>query len=261
MKTAIIVSTLATILLSAGTAATAATIDFTGIDIAQISSWGGQDFTYTNGSGPSTGTVNVSLNYGNPTALQTGAGPDTTGFYALQDGGNLTPMSFHFSFDVPQSFTITQNESLAEIEVNSFTLPSGSWTLLSMDNATSTGSGTNITFVGANNTGPWGTYAISGSGSSFDFAITNFAGFPDYGSAISLDVGAVVGPVGPVVAISLAVRLQCSSESGKNYQAQFSYDMNSWTNVGVALPGTGQTVEFFDAAQPDPKRFYRIEVQ
>jgi hypothetical protein len=109
MKTSFIVTTFTTILLAAGMAATAATIDFTGIDMAAVASVSGQDFTYTNGTGPTTGTVNVLQITGTPSSLVTGSTPDATGFYVLQYGGG-DPMVFRFTFDTSRNFTITQNE-------------------------------------------------------------------------------------------------------------------------------------------------------
>lgn len=263
MKTSFIVTTFTTILLAARLAATAATINFTGIDMAAVASVAGQNFIYTNGAGPTTGTVNVRQITGTPSSLLTGSTPDVTGFYAEETAGDLSPMVFRFTFDTSRNFTITQNEFLANLEFNSFTLASGSWTVLSTAYATTTGSGSNISFVGVNGSpGPYGTYSIAGSGSSFDFAITNLAGYSVYGSAISVDVGSGTA-VGPEVAISLAVRLRWPSESGKTYQPIYSYDPNgnTWSNLGSPLAGTGQLMEIFDSTESGPKKFYRIQIQ
>lgn len=262
MKTSFIVTTFTTILLAARMAATAATINFTGIDMAAVASVSGQNFTYTNGTGPTTGTVNVRQITGTPSSLVTGQSPDATGFYVQEGGGNLSPMVFRFTFDTSRNFTVTQNETLENLEFNSFTLASGSWTVLSKAYATTTGSGSNITFVGVNMGPPYGTYSIAGSGSSFDFAITNYPGYPSYGSAISVDVGSGA-VVGPEVAISLAVRLRWPSESGKTYQPQYSYDLNgnTWSNLGSSLAGTGQLMEIFDSTESGPKKFYRVQIQ
>jgi uncharacterized repeat protein (TIGR01451 family) len=170
-------------------AAMPTTINFTGIDMAAVASVSGQNFTYTIGSGPATGTVNVRQITGTPSSLLTGSTPDVTGFYAEETGDDLSPMVYRFTFDTSRNFTITQNEYLANLEINSFTLPSGSWTVLSTADATTTGSGSNISFVGVNGAPPYGTYSIAGSGASFDFAITNLAGYSLYGSAISVQVG------------------------------------------------------------------------
>jgi hypothetical protein len=265
MKTSFIVTTFTTILLAARMAATAATINFTGIDMAAVASVSGQNFTYTNGTRPTTGTVNVRQITGTPSSLVTGQSPDATGFYVQEGGDNLSPMVFRFTFDTSRNFTVTQNETLENLEINSFTLPSGSWTVLSASYATTTGSGSNITFTGVNMGPPYGTYSIAGSGSSFDFAITNLAGYSIYGSAISVDVGSGAA-VGPEVAISLAglaVRLRWPSESGKTYQPIYSYDPNgnTWSNLGSSLAGTGQLMAIFDSTESGPKKFYRVQIQ
>ena len=113
---------------------------------------------------------------------------DPTGFYALQSSGDLKPLTFRFTFDAPREFIIAQNEYLADIEFNGFTLPSGSWHLLSASNTNTSGTGSEIGFSGVNGAPPYGNYSIDGGGSFFDFQITNSPGYPEYGSAITVNV-------------------------------------------------------------------------
>ncbi len=194
MKILRLVTFFIAILLAVPQIANADTIDFTGINLGAVASLPGQTFAYTNASDGATGMVTVLLVSGSPSAVQTGSTPDTTGFYALQTSDDLTPMVFRFTFDVTRSFTITQNEYLADLEVNSFTLPLGAWNLMSMAYSDATTNGSTLTFVGQNGSPPYGTFVIAGTGMSFDFSITNAPGYPEYGSAISIDVGPVTEP-------------------------------------------------------------------
>ena len=171
---------------SLGPQAGAAIVDFTGVTSAAVSSAFGQTFNYTVGA--SSGTLTVKLVGGQVGSLQTGSAPDPNGFYGIQSAGDLTPGTFRFTFDVPRTFQISQNESLANIEKNAFTLPSGSWSILALTDASVTNNGSNVGFVGNNGSPPYGYYAIQGSGPSFDYQITNLPGYPQYGSAISLNV-------------------------------------------------------------------------
>ncbi len=259
MKTSFFALLLAALCLHQPLAVHAETVLFTNVSLAAVSSPSGQDFPYIAGSGGATGVVTVRLVSGTPSGLQTGSSPDANGFYALQSG-DLTPMIFRFTFDVPRSFTVKQNETQAAIEVNSFTLSSGTWEVLYATDTTPSTNGSTVTFVAANGAPPYGDFSLTGTGTSFDFQITNSPGYSTYGSAISLNVlsGAVTGPE---VGISLAVRLRWQSQLGKSYQPQYSLDLNSnvWTNLGAPLPGTGQVMELFDTADFGPKKFYRVQ--
>lgn len=55
-----------------------------------------------------------------------------------------------------------------------------------------------------------------------------------------------------------AARLRWPTQSGKNYQPQFSYDLAKWYNLGSSVSGTGQTVEVLDEGTPDAPRSYRV---
>ncbi len=193
--------------LAAGAAllghAKAATVNFTGIDLADVSSADGQNFAFTAGGGPATGSVNVRLLSGDASAVTAGASPDTTGFNAeqydpSQNGSGLTPAVYEFTFNVAETFTLTQNESLTTYERNGFTLVSGgAWTVLSSSNVDTVINGSDISFTGAggaNQQPPYGQYDIEGTGTTFDFTITNFVGLINYGSAISVDVVPEPGP-------------------------------------------------------------------
>ena len=181
-----LLSTLIAVLFAAPFAATAAPIDFSAVNLHDVMS--GQVFSYTVGSGPATGTVTVTLISGMASSVEPGLSPDATGFYALQYAPTLPPMTFHFAFDTPRDFIIAENETQATCEVNAFTLSSGAWSELPAAYTTATSSGSTITFVAWNNEPPYGDYAIKGTGSWFDFQITNSPKFPYYGSAISVNV-------------------------------------------------------------------------
>ena len=114
--------------------------------------------------------------------------PDTTGFYGLQNDPDGTPYTFLFSLSSPVAFEIDQNETVTNNENNSFTIPSGSWTVLSSSNVTVTNSGSEVDFQGTLSTPPYGTYSIAGSGPSFDFVVTNQPNPGLFGSAISLNL-------------------------------------------------------------------------
>lgn len=163
------------------------TVNFTGINKAAVTSAGGENFLYQIGGVPA-GTLNVRLLSGDLDSVTTGSSPDSTGFYAIQSSPNLAAATFRFTLDVTQTVVITENESLTSLEDNSFTMPSGTWDVLSVSQATVSNSGSTVDFHGTS-TSPGGTaYSIRGSTNSFDFQIQNSAGFPSYGSAISLQV-------------------------------------------------------------------------
>jgi PEP-CTERM motif len=172
----------------------AGVVDFTGINLAQVSSASGQNFGYVEGvSGPS-GTVNVMLVSGVVDTLTIGSSPDPTGFYALQATPQTIgiPFLFNFTFSSSVDFTISENETLTSYEVNTLSVPaSGTLSLLSSADALVTSGLNQITFQGATAGGgaPYGTYTALGSGSSLDFFVRNQPGaFTLYGSSISINV-------------------------------------------------------------------------
>ena len=173
----------------------AVTVDFSGISSASVSSRGGQDFPYVVGSGSATGVLNVRLISGDISTLTTGADPDPTGFYILQIGA-LTPALFRFTFDRPRGVLIASNETLTGLETNTFSLAPGEgpWSVLSVSYASLENAGSEVTFVGLNNSPPYGHFLISAVASSFDFLVSNAPGFSVYGSAISLEVLDVATP-------------------------------------------------------------------
>ncbi len=177
------------VICSALSQAPAATVDFSNVDLATVSSASGQDFTYTVGAGPTTGTLNVRLVSGLLSSLTAGSSPDTTGLYAQQDSSDLTPVVLRFTLSTSQKFAISENETLTTLENNAFTLPSGAWTVISSSGATVGGSGSNVNFQGISDSPAPVAYSIQGTSSSFDFQITNTPGYPFYGSAISVNVG------------------------------------------------------------------------
>ncbi len=163
-------------------------IDFSGVNLASILSATGQDFSYTIGAGPSGGIVNVRVLSGDIDSVQPGDAPDPTGLYLLQGSPNLSPLTLQVTFDAVRALKIHENETLTAFEENTFSMPSGTWTLLSSQDATVSNSGSVITIVGNNNSPPWGSFSISGTTQVFDWEIDNSAGFSLYGSAISIDV-------------------------------------------------------------------------
>lgn len=57
------------------------------------------------------------------------------------------------------------------------------------------------------------------------------------------------------------MRLRFSSQTGHSYRVQFrdSLESGSWTNLGSALAGTGNALEFLDTPPAGtPQRFYRV---
>lgn len=187
---------LAAVALSAVRPAAAQTVDFSGVNLTQVSSGVGQNFAFA------TGSVNVRLLSGAVSSLTTGSSPDPTGFYALQSG-DLTPAIFRFTFDKVTSFAILENESLASYEVNEFLLPGGAWSNVTTSNATASGTSSDVVFRGNNGAPPYGDYSLEGTGLSFDFRIANDPAVPTYGSAISLNIGAVAVPEGNTFALAL----------------------------------------------------------
>lgn len=179
-----------------------AAVNFTGVDLTAVSSPAGQNFPYTVEGSSETGTLNVRLIEGDVSSVQTGQSPDLFGFYALQNVNNLTPATFRFSFDVARTFRVDQNETLTDIERNTFTLPSSQWDVLSSSNAVVTETGPSVSFLGTIASPPFGTYSIRGSGAFFDFQIVNSNAFPIAGSAISLSV--VPEPTAAAIAALLA---------------------------------------------------------
>jgi hypothetical protein len=179
------------------------TVDFSGISSALVASPDGQEFTYVLGSGPTTGILNVRLVSGDATGgITTGASPDPNGIYILQLPGALTPALLRFTFDQPRGFQITSNETLTAHETNTSSFVSGGspWQVLSSSDATVNNTGTQVTFVGVNDSPPYGQFAVSAAAGSFDFLVSNAPDWPIYGSALSLVV--VDRPV-PAVRISI----------------------------------------------------------
>ncbi len=55
--------------------------------------------------------------------------------------------------------------------------------------------------------------------------------------------------------------LSWSSQSGLQYQPQWSHDAQAWTNLGsTPQPGTGGTVSFVDTMPAADRRFYRLSI-
>ena len=143
------------------------------------------------------GTLNVRLVSGFPDSVQPGTSPDPTGFYARQyaSSGHIgSPMTFRFTFDTPLAYIVSQNETLTNLEQNTFTTSGVGWSVLTSSNVAISNSGPVINIIGTLSVPPYGNFVISSSSQSFDFTITNFPGFPEYGSAISLDVVATQSP-------------------------------------------------------------------
>ena len=172
-----------------GSIAKAAPVDFTGINVALVTSASGQDFAYTVGLGPTTGTLNVRWLSGDISTLTVGQSPDPTGFYVLQSPA-LSPVTFKFTFDAPRDIAINSNETLTAREQNTFTLPPGSpgWSIISVVDATVAPSADAVTFTGTRESPPYGQFSISTFTESFDFLVTNIPGYPIYGSGLSIDV-------------------------------------------------------------------------
>ncbi len=172
----------------------AGTVDFTGINLPQVSSAGGQNFAYVEGVSGPVGTLNVKLVSGVIDTMTIGSSPDATGLYALQGTPQTIgiPFLFSFTFSSPVSFTISENETLTSYEENTLSVPaSGTLTLLTSADAVVTPALNQITFQGATplGQGPFGTYVVLGTGSSFDLFVRNQPGaFTLYGSSITIDV-------------------------------------------------------------------------
>ncbi len=200
----------------------AGTVDFTGINLAQVSAAGGQNFNYIEGASGPSGTLNVELISGVIDIMTIGSSPDSTGFYALQ-GTPATigiPFLFRFTFSSAVDFTISENETLTSFEENTLTVPAGSLTLLSSADAVVTSAVNQITFQGATSGGgaPYGTYMVLGSGSSFDFFVRNQPGaFTLYGSSITIDV--VPEPSTYVIAATGIVALLVYGRRGQKRRA------------------------------------------
>jgi hypothetical protein len=176
--------------------ALAAPVNFSGINAALVTSGTGQDFPYTIGSGPATGTLKVRHLSGDITTLTTGQSPDPTGFYVVQSPA-LAPVTFRFTFDAPCYLQINSNETLTAREQNTFTLPAGSlgWSIVAVSNATIVSTSDAVTFTGTLESPPYGQFAIRTITQSFDFTVVNIPAYPVYGSGISIDVGDLVTPV------------------------------------------------------------------
>ncbi|NBC66716.1 MAG: hypothetical protein GVY07_13800 [Bacteroidetes bacterium] len=65
----------------------------------------------------------------------------------------------------------------------------------------------------------------------------------------------------PDVSIEQAIVLRWQSQTDKSYQVQYSYDMDTWFDLGSVVSGNNQIKELFDAIDQDAKKFYRIEVK
>jgi hypothetical protein len=207
LRTSLAVALATTVLCLGERSLNAGTVNFTGINLAQVSSAGGQNFSYVEGVSGPTGTLNVKLVSGVIDTMTIGSSPDPTGFYALQGTPQTIgiPFLFSFTFSSPVSFTIAENETLTSYEENTLSVPpTGSLTLLTSADAVVTPALNQITFQGATPLGqaPFGTYTVLGTGSSFDFFVRNQPGaFTLYGSSITIDV--VPEPSG-IVLVSIA---------------------------------------------------------
>ena len=169
--------------------AQAAPIDFSGIDLAIVSSPAGQNFSYTVGGGPGGGTMNLHSSLAQLCNSLLARRTDPTGMWAFEHSDNLSPATFRFIFDTPRELNVNENETLTAAEINEFILPSGSWSVLSMVNATSSSTGSSTSFTGTTYFGPYGHYSIAGTATTFDLKISNSpAFFGLYGTAISINV-------------------------------------------------------------------------
>jgi len=167
----------------------AGTIDFSLVNLSALQSSAGQDFSFLVGLGPQTGSVNVKLLTSSIITVGPGYSPDTKGLYISQSSNQVAPILLHFEFNSAYAFEISENELLANADRNSFTLPSGLWTVKSSANAIISNVGTTLNVRGAQNSPPWGTYTIAANAHSFDFGINNVPSvFGNYGSSISLAV-------------------------------------------------------------------------
>jgi hypothetical protein len=186
---------LAVLAISSSTAL-AAPVNFSGISAGLVTTATGQDFPYTIGSGPATGTLNVRYLSGDITTLTTGQSPDPTGFYVLQSPA-LAPVTFRFTLDGKRGLRVNSNETLTAREQNTFTLPAGSpsWSIVAVSNATIASTSDAVTFTGTLESPPYGQFAIQTITQSFDFTVVNIPGYPIYGSALSIDVVDVATPV------------------------------------------------------------------
>jgi len=196
--------------------AEATLVDFTGINTSAVSSPNGQNFAYRVGDGPDHGILNVHLLSGGQYSLTTGSQPDTKGFYALQSSTDLSELIFRFTFDTARRFIISENETQAALELNAFSLASGTWNVLSSLDTVPSFNGSTVTFSATNNSPPYGHYVISATGSYFDFSIKNSPGFPVYGSSISVeavpDAVPEIDPASTASVLSLIIGSLCIFE-------------------------------------------------
>lgn len=174
--------------------AEASPIDFTGVNASAVSSPAGQNFSYSVGNGPESGILNVRLISGGAYSLTTGSSPDPLGFYVMQSSSDLSELVFRFSFDTNRQFFIDENESQTALELNSFSLQSGTWDILSTSNTSASVNGSTVVFSADNNSPPYGHYSIAATGTYFDYLIKNTPAWPGYGSAISVRAESVSVP-------------------------------------------------------------------
>jgi hypothetical protein len=98
--------------------------------------------------------------------------------------------------------------------------------------------------------------------SLFGFTVEG-AGFPGLfirGHISSVVETPIVIPNPPAVTVAEAVELSFPTKLGYFYQVQYSHNMQSWTNTGVTLMGTGDTVKTFVRKVENRHTFYQAVI-
>jgi hypothetical protein len=65
----------------------------------------------------------------------------------------------------------------------------------------------------------------------------------------------------PTLSINTAVDLRWQTEVGKSYQPQYSFDLNTWINLGPIISGNGQIKQVYDSTGGVPGKFFRVQIK
>jgi hypothetical protein len=87
-----------------------------------------------------------------------------------------------------------------------------------------------------------------------------FPGFFIRGNVTAIEETPIVIPNRPQVSVAEAVEISFPTKLGYFYQVQYSHDMESWTNTGVTLMGTGDTVKTFVRKVENRHTFYQAVI-
>jgi hypothetical protein len=65
----------------------------------------------------------------------------------------------------------------------------------------------------------------------------------------------------PTLSINTAVDFRWQTEVGMSYQPQYSFDLNTWINLGPIISGNGQIKQVYDSTDGVVRKFFRVQIK